>query len=250
MGGLVGGLLFVLCSLVFHEVLGRLAGVASIGAAIGLMLILAEALFREAWLEIQYGPREKRTVSLGKEPVRIGSDPGRCTIYTPDVPPVACAYVVEQGRIFHEDGISGKKTAVSPGDSRRVGRLTIVVQGSGSPAAEKTSQPLHAEPLPSPGAGLSLRFSSGDAYALTLEKKLTAEEISGLEPQSSEGVVAEVNCNPNNPAVLGLRNLSRQTWSVSMPDGARRVIEPGRSVRLADGVMINFGFEIGQVRES
>jgi len=61
-GGIVGGIVFIGITAIGSQSFGRLLGVAAIGFAIGLMIIFADALFREAWLEVRYGPREARTL--------------------------------------------------------------------------------------------------------------------------------------------------------------------------------------------
>ncbi len=65
-GGAVGAAAYVGLSGAVGGVTGRLAGAAILGFCIGLMVALAEALFREAWLDVHYGPRESRAVSLGR----------------------------------------------------------------------------------------------------------------------------------------------------------------------------------------
>ena len=59
---------------------GRVLGAVLLGLALGLMLALAERIARAAWLEVQYGGGESRTVNLGVEPVSIGSDSRASTI--------------------------------------------------------------------------------------------------------------------------------------------------------------------------
>lgn len=61
-GGLMGGIVFIVFTFgVGDQTLGRLVGVFAIGFLIGLMILLADALFREAWLEVAYGHKERRT---------------------------------------------------------------------------------------------------------------------------------------------------------------------------------------------
>jgi hypothetical protein len=52
---------------------------------------------------------------------------------------------------------------------------------------------------------------------------------------------AEIVSNPTDSAVFGLKNLSGLIWSVTVPGGSPRSLEPGKSVRLAAGTKINFG---------
>src|SRR5439155_5797706 len=59
-GGFLGALAFLVLSRL-GDVPGRFVGGAILGFAIGLMVALVEVVFRKAWLEIVYGPREVGT---------------------------------------------------------------------------------------------------------------------------------------------------------------------------------------------
>lgn len=58
---------------------------------------------------------------------------------------------------------------------------------------------------------------------------------------------ATVSRHPTDPTVLGLTNLSDEKWVVLSVGGATEV-PPGRSVRLASGLRIQFGRAEGEVR--
>jgi hypothetical protein len=60
--------------------------------------------------------------------------------------------------------------------------------------------------------------------------------------------IAEMSQHPRNPSVLGLRNLSAETWVMTTSDGSHRDIPPGRSARLANGIVIDFGGVRGEIR--
>jgi len=47
--------------------------------------------------------------------------------------------------------------------------------------------------------------------------------------------------------VLGLRNISRSTWSVTLAGGDVREVPPGRSVRIDKGGKFDFGVVVGQI---
>jgi hypothetical protein len=130
LGGVLGGCLFILVSWTFSEVIGRLLGVASIGFAIGMMLAVVESVFRNAWLDVKYGPRETKTVLLGREPVTLGSDTARCTVYAPGALPIALTFVVKQGQIECKDHASGRSTIVQGGAQIAAGRATVYVRES------------------------------------------------------------------------------------------------------------------------
>jgi serine/threonine protein kinase len=60
--------------------------------------------------------------------------------------------------------------------------------------------------------------------------------------------VAEISQHPQDPSIWGLKNLSSKKWTTKSVDGAIQEIEPGRSVRLAVGTVINFGAIEGEIR--
>lgn len=72
-GGVIGGCLFILFTLLTGVVAGRLLRLATIGFFIRLTIILIEAVFREAWLIVHWTPIEQTKISLGEQPVILGS---------------------------------------------------------------------------------------------------------------------------------------------------------------------------------
>lgn len=238
-GGIVGGALFVLLavSLQLAGLVARATGNAANGFFIGLMLVLADALFREAWLEVRYGAKETRNVSLGAEPVSVGGDANACTVYAGNAPAVALRYKLEQGRITCEDVAKRQTTIVQPGSSQVVGTLTVTVRAGG--AAAQTAM-VNQQATAQSGAGFTLRLSTGKTIPLADSVKLSTVDIPGL--QASNGTtVAEVGRNPNDPNVLGLKNLSRSAWTATLANRDRVQVDPGRNVRIATGTKISFG---------
>ncbi len=72
-----------------------------------------------------------------------------------------------------------------------------------------------------------------------------------IDPQSAfdfSEPIAEVNPHPTNPGVWGLRNLSHEKWVTTSGDGSIKDVEPGQSVRMAKGTMINFSRTKGEIR--
>ena len=59
--------------------------------------------------------------------------------------------------------------------------------------------------------------------------------------------VATVARHPTEPNIWGLKNLSRQNWSVTNTRGEVKDVGPGRSVTLAMGTRINFGRAEGEI---
>lgn len=244
-GGVIGGSLFV--SFTFglsNQVAGRLFGLTAIGLCIGLMLALIEAALREAWLEIRYGPKETRTVSLGREAVTLGSDPA-CTIYAHGAPPVAARYTLDAGRILYEDVVAARSATVRPGNQQQIGSLVVTVCGA-TPTPSAT--PVAPSAGLRPAKDLTLRLSTGRTISLQTGTLLQTTDLPGLEALAGDGVGAEVVRHPQDPTVLGLKNLSHRPWIATGVQGGRRTVELGRSVRLAVGTTIDFGAVEGEVQ--
>jgi DNA-binding helix-hairpin-helix protein with protein kinase domain len=70
----------------------------------------------------------------------------------------------------------------------------------------------------------------------TLTPRHTDAQPNILEPQT--GLVVE---RPDQPGVLGLRNLTNRTWTVQRPDGRLDEVGPGKHAPLLPGNRINFG---------
>jgi hypothetical protein len=240
-GGLIGALAFAWISQDVGDLAGRVAGAAILGLAIGSMVAIAEAAFRSAWLEIGYGAKETRSVTLGVEPVTIGGDASACTVYARNAPAVAFRYKLERNQVLCEDVAKGRTSSVQPGNRQVVGNLTVTVRAAGD-AQPSTA----AQSAPAPG-GLSLRLSNGKSIPLSDGAKLSTTDIPGLKPSNSGGAVAEVGRNPNDPAMLGLKNLSSVPWTATLASRDLRKVEPGRSVRLEPGTKISFGSIEGEI---
>jgi RsiW-degrading membrane proteinase PrsW (M82 family) len=81
---------------------------------------------------------------------------------------------------------------------------------------------------------------------LGIGTQIQASQIPGLGAQA-RGIVAEVNANPQDPNILGLKNCSHQVWNVTLANGQQTSIDPNRSVKLASGTKINFGAVTGAI---
>ncbi|QJW96779.1 vWA domain-containing protein [Frigoriglobus tundricola] len=155
-GGAVGALGYIAVASVASALLGRLAGGLVLGLFIGLMVAVVEAAFRRAWLEVRYGPREVVTVNLGAEPVKVGGDARVCTVWARGAPGVALRYFIRNGQVICTDVPARSESAVTDGDTRAAGNVTVVVRtGSGSPAPVPDRRPApppapRAKPAPAP----------------------------------------------------------------------------------------------------
>jgi hypothetical protein len=224
LGGFLGALAFVVVSFVLGPLLGRWLGAAILGFCIGLMVALAELAFRRWWLEVSFGPREVRTITLGTAAVSIGGDDRQVSVYVPGTAALALRYRVDDDRVFCEDVAASKTAEVQPGDRRALGQVTVTLCSTAT--ARHSGFVLRL-------AGRDLRLSDG--------LPLLAEDVQGLQAQGTDGVVALVSRRPNDPNALLLRNRSRQTWQVQEPNGTVRAVGPGLGVELVPGLTIQFG---------
>jgi hypothetical protein len=239
-GGFVGAIAFMSAAGAGSEIIGRFLGAAFLGFAIGLMVALVEALSREVWLEIQYGPNESRSVTLGAQPVTIGSNREFCTVYAGGAAGIALRYVAQQGRVSCEDVAAARTFEVSPGDRRTAGKITVVVRAA-SKNTPDSSKPATAESARVARRGGNFLHVNGRKNILEDGTKLTASIILGLKAAAPDGVVAEVVRNPKQPETLGLKNTSTRNWWATTANGEKRQIEPGKSIKFASGTKINFG---------
>ena len=236
-GGALGGYLFIVVSMaMLNDMYGRIAGCIVIGLLIGAMIVIAEAILREAWLEVTYAPREVRMINLGATPVTIGGDSRQCDVCAPNAAGVVLRYYLRDGQVFREDGAGGTQIRVHPGDVQTVGRITVTVcasrNSSPKPRTVNNGNPALSSRPVAAGATLSL-YCRGKLIPLSLGTSISAVELPGFMGVTGTARVAEVVRNPQDPSVIGLKNLTDKTWRAVMPDGANRVIEPSRSLRLA-----------------
>lgn len=126
LGGFLGGSVFILISTVISEVPGRILGVASIGFFIGLMIVIAERQFSEAWIDVIWAPNESTRISLGQKPVTLGASREN-TIFLPQslgFPAYVASILFESGNIIYEDA-SKKRTALKDGSKISIGKIEI-----------------------------------------------------------------------------------------------------------------------------
>jgi hypothetical protein len=151
-GGAVGGLLGGFAVLYLRDVLKRLfeddvlklawsptaIGFTIVGLCIGLMVGLAQVLFREAWIRVQSGFRAGRELILSKEETVIGRAEGSDLglFGDADVDPRHARIVRRDGQYFLEDsGARGgtflndtlvtQPSLLQTGDLIRVGRSVL-----------------------------------------------------------------------------------------------------------------------------
>ena len=96
--------------------------------------------------------------------------------------------------------------------------------------------------------GADLHLPTGRVIPLAAGVVLTAADLPGVPAAFLRRAVAQVTRKPDNPSLLGIKNLSRATWSARFADGTSAQAPPGRSVRAASGVLIDFGPFRAEVR--
>lgn len=128
--GLVGGAIgcggFLLVGAVLSDMPGRLLGVGVMGMAIGLSIVVAEKLAREASLEIIWAPNEITVANLGERPVFIGG--GReDDVFVRGYPARHAGITLKQGRVEYLEGATGRQATLKNGSRMEIGKLTVVV---------------------------------------------------------------------------------------------------------------------------
>lgn len=231
-GGLVGAVAFVVISLTAGAFLGRWIGAGILGFFIGLMVALAELAFRRYWLEVAFSPREVRTVTLGSAAVSLGGDERRVAIAVPGCPPLVLRYWIDGQRVMCEEVLRERTAEVLPGDCKQLGKVAVTLCSAAQ--GRKT--------------GCTLQLSNGGSFLLVEGLPLTAEDLPGLHPQGTDGVVALVSSRPNDPNVLLLRNRSTETWTLRDPAGNQQAVAPGRGIELTAIGSISFGALQGTLR--
>ena len=93
-----------------------------------------------------------------------------------------------------------------------------------------------------------LNLSDNDVIiTLTFGKTISSSDIPSLSSSVSSGIIGEVRSHPEDQSILGLSNLSTQTWTAILTDGSEVSIDIGKSIPLADGIQIDFGIEQGVI---
>jgi hypothetical protein len=121
----VGGIGFLIVGAYLPEVFGRMLGVGILGAMLGLSIVVVEAMFREASLDIIWAPKEQTSITLGPNPVYIGG--GDDHVHVAGLPQHAAGVILEQGKIQYVDSSTGKRTDLKDGSRIKIGKIEIVI---------------------------------------------------------------------------------------------------------------------------
>jgi hypothetical protein len=78
-------------------------------------------------------------------------------------------------------------------------------------------------------------------------RQLFAHHVDGTAAITLRDSVATVDVHPTDEAIVGLRNLTPAPWQGRTGDGKAVVVVPGRTIRIVDGLGIDFGRREGLV---
>jgi len=126
LGGVAAGLLFAWISRVWSDAGARIIGAVILGACIGYAIALIESVWREAYLEVEWGPNEKSVINLGNKEILLGSGQN-CHVYIRDYPAVSATVTLKSGNIVFEDKTTGKRQTLQDGNKLKIGKLIIYI---------------------------------------------------------------------------------------------------------------------------
>jgi hypothetical protein len=89
-------------------------------------------------------------VTLGVEPVSLGSDARRCTVYAPGAPQVAYTYCFRDGKVMRSNVATGQTEEIPMGGRHAVGGVQVSVHGGRAGAVASASGPVTKPPPPPP----------------------------------------------------------------------------------------------------
>jgi hypothetical protein len=125
-GGVLGGIGFLFTAILFPQFIGRMIGFGVLGAGLGVALVAADALFREAVLEVHWAPNEVTSLPLGSRPIYIGGGDDHVPIA--GLPEHASSISFENGRIRYSDLVTNRKTDLKDGSKIKIGRVELVIK--------------------------------------------------------------------------------------------------------------------------
>lgn len=93
-----------------------------------------------------------------------------------------------------------------------------------------------------------IRLSLG-RYLVSMQptRFVLAHHVDGAAPLTLRNSVGSVDVHPSDETVIGLRNLTELPWQGRTGDGRAVTVVPGRTVRILDGLGIDFGRREGRV---
>lgn len=82
--------------------------------------------------------------------------------------------------------------------------------------------------------------------AMRPDRQLFAHHVEPAAPVALKDSVGAVDKHPTDAAIIGLRNLTQEPWQGKTSEGKPITIVPGRTVRILDGLGIDFGQQAGR----
>ena len=75
---------------------------------------------------------------------------------------------------------------------------------------------------------------------LKLRRKILEYQLGTGYVDPAAPIIAAVQSNPRDPAILGLQNMHHSTWTARAQDGQTLAVGPGKTVRIVEGLDIEF----------
>ncbi len=137
--GAVGGIFAAFCFLTLvpavGDTIGRLLSAAILGLATGLMVVLVEATSRAAFVMVHWSENESSSLSLGAQPILVGSSPeAHVLLGDDDSPsPIMARISLSDGVVGLQDHTGATRT-LAAGEILTYGRIRIEVCGTAAQA--------------------------------------------------------------------------------------------------------------------
>ena len=150
-GGLVGGFAFLVVAFVatlfiaaavgpnlpdhprmiwLADAAARLLGIGLLGAALGLSIVIVESIFREASVEVQWGPHENTFLNLGDQAVTIGGGP-EDNVFVRGLSAAHARIEFTEGQVIYVESATQTSTPLKAGSRLEIGSLSLVIHAEG-----------------------------------------------------------------------------------------------------------------------
>lgn len=130
LGGLIGGVLAGIALTLMPGGVGRFLACVILGGAVGLSVAVVEAMAREGYLRVIWGPGEFTTVNLGSMPVTVGTGV-ESTVKIPKssgFPATIATFTMRDGKATMYHNMTGATHPLRDGNKLPLGTVTIEVR--------------------------------------------------------------------------------------------------------------------------
>lgn len=130
LGGLIGGVLAGIALTFLPGGTGRFLACVILGGAVGLSVAVVEAMAREGYLRVIWGPGEFTTVNLGSMPVTVGTGV-ESTVKIPKssgFPATIATFTMRDGKATMYHNMTGATHPLRDGNKLPLGTVTIEVK--------------------------------------------------------------------------------------------------------------------------